>query len=121
MSRVKHAVAARKRRKKIFKRAKGYVGGRRKLLRTAKETTRRAQAYAYRDRKTKKRTFRRLWIARINAACRAHGMKYSEFIAGLKKAHIRLDRKILADLAVNSKGTFNKILSAVKEKTKESK
>ncbi|MFH0732851.1 MAG: 50S ribosomal protein L20 [Candidatus Omnitrophota bacterium] len=118
MAKVKHAVAARRRRKKVFKRAKGFVGGRRKLLRTAKETIRRAKVYAYRDRKVKKRMFRSLWIVRINAACRAHGMKYSEFISGLKKANILLDRKSLAELAVNNKSVFNKLVSTVKENTK---
>lgn len=118
MVRVRHAVASKRRKKKILKQAKGYVGGRRKLYRTAKETVRRAKAYAYRDRKVKKRKFRSLWIARINAACRAHGIKYSEFMAGLKKAGVALDRKSLAELAVNSKSTFNKLISTVKETAK---
>ena len=114
MAKVKHVVAGRARRRKTLKRAKGYVGGRHKLLRTAKETVKRARVYAYRDRKARKRTFRRLWIARINAACRAHGIKYSEFIAGLKKAKIALDRKSLAELAVSSKAAFNKLVGTVK-------
>ena len=115
MARVRHAVAARRRKKKVFKKAKGYVGGRRKLYRTAKETERRAKAYSYKHRKTKKRIFRSLWIARINAGCRAHGIKYSEFISGLKKAKIELDRKSLAELAVSGKATFNKLISIAKE------
>ena len=118
MARVRHAVAARKRRKKVLKQAKGYVGGRRKLLRTAKETVRKAKAYSYRDRKVKKRIFRSLWTVRINAACRAHGIKYSEFINALKKAKIEIDRKILAELAVNNKAAFNKLISVVKKEVK---
>ena len=93
--------AARTRAKnRLFKKAKGYVGGRRRLLRTAKENLVRAGEYAYRDRRNRKRDFRRLWIIRINAAVRAYGLRYSEFIAGLMKAKIELDRKILADMAV---------------------
>jgi len=118
MPKVKHAVAAKKRKKKAFKRAKGFVGGRRKLTRTVQETVKRAKAFAYRDRKVKKRDFRALWIARINAACRAHGVKYSEFINGLKKAKIALDRKALAELAVNAKSVFNKLVQIVKESKK---
>jgi len=114
MARVKHAVAARKRRKKVLKQVKGYVGGRRKLYRTAKETVRRAKAYAYKHRKLKKRDFRNLWIARINAACRASGIKYSEFIPGLKKAKITLNRKVLAELAVNHKTVFKKLVGIAK-------
>ncbi len=118
MVRVRHAVASKKRKKKVFKAAKGFVGSRRKLLRTAKETVRRAKAYSYIHRKLKKREFRRLWIARINAASRTHGMKYSEFMSGLKKANITLDRKSLAELAVSSKAAFNKLVSIVKNGTK---
>ena len=114
MSRVKHVVAGRRRRRKVLKQAKGYIGGRRKLHRTAKETVKRAKVYAYRDRKVRKREFRSLWIVRLNAACRQHGIKYSEFIAALKKAKIALDRKALADLAVSNKGAFNKIISTIK-------
>ena len=115
MAKVKHVPAGRRRRKKIFKKAKGYVGGRRKLYRTAKETVRRAEAFSYRDRKVKKRDFRKLWIARINAACRINGIKYSEFINGLKKAKIALDRKLLAELAVSSKAVFKTLVSMVRE------
>lgn len=118
MARVKHAVASRRRRKKILKQAKGYIGGRSKLYRTAKETVRRAKAFAYRDRKVKKRNFRALWIIRINAACRAQGMKYSEFIAGLKKAKIALDRKSLAELALSGKSAFKKLLGIAKGEVK---
>ncbi|MFC1808073.1 50S ribosomal protein L20 [Candidatus Omnitrophota bacterium] len=116
MPRVKHAVSSRKRRKRVLKKAKGYVGGRRKLLRTAKETVVRAQAYAYRDRKVKKRTFRSLWITRINAACKIHSIKYSELIDGLKKAKITLSRKVLAELAVSHKTIFKKLVDIVKNK-----
>lgn len=115
MAKVKHVVAGRQRRRKILKLAKGYVGGRRKLYRTARETVRRAKAYAYRDRKARKRDFRSLWIVRINAGCRAAGIKYSEFISGLKKAKITLDRKSLADLAVNNKTAFKKLISLVRK------
>ena len=118
MVRVKHAVASKRRKKKVFKAAKGYVGSRRKLYRTAKETVRRAKAYSYKHRKLKKREFRSLWIARINAATRAHGLKYSEFIAGLKKANIALDRKSLAELAVSNKAVFNKLISIAKNEAK---
>ncbi len=114
MTRVKHAVAGRRRRRKVLKQAKGYIGGRHKLHRTAKETVKRAKVYAYRDRKVRKRDFRSLWILRINAACRAHGTKYSEFIAGLKKANIALDRKALAELAVSSKAAFKKLIGIAK-------
>ncbi|MDD5086053.1 MAG: 50S ribosomal protein L20 [Candidatus Omnitrophica bacterium] len=99
MPRVKHVPAGRRRRKKILKRAKGFFGGRHRLHRTARETVHRAMAYSFRDRRVKKRTFRSLWIIRINAACRAHGLTYSKFIAGLKKAKVELDRKALADIA----------------------
>lgn len=118
MVRVRHAVASKRRKKKILKLAKGYVGGRRKLYRTAKETVRRAAAYSYRDRKVKKREFRSLWIARINAACRGYGIKYSEFIAGLRKAEITLDRKSLAELAISGKTAFKKLVNIVKEEGK---
>ena len=92
---------------------KGARGGRSKLLRTAKETLRRSLRYSYRDRKTKKRLMRRLWILRINARLRKKGFSYNRFIAGLKKAKINLDRKILADLAVNDKAAFDCIVDAV--------
>ena len=100
MPRVKRGTKARKRHKKILKLAKGNVGGRRKLYRQARNTFEKGLTYAYRDRKTKKREFRALWITRINALVREHGMNYSRFIAGLKQAGIELDRKQLAALAM---------------------
>lgn len=113
MSRVKWAVASRKRRKKVFKRAKGQVGGRSRLLRTAKESVKRALAYSYRDRKDKKRLFRNLWIIRINGACEELGYSYNKFMGGLKKAKISLNRKMLAWLAVNDKKAFGELVKAV--------
>jgi large subunit ribosomal protein L20 len=101
--------------KRLFKKAKGYVGGRRKLLRTAKENLVRAGKYAFRDRHNRKRDFRRLWIIRINAAARLHGLRYSEFIAGLVKANIELDRKMLAELAVADPKGFETVVELVKQ------
>ena len=112
--RVRKAVASRKRRKRILKQAKGYWGNRSTNIRRAKETLMRAWAFAFRDRKNKKRTFRRLWIVRINAAVRAHGLSYSRFIDGLKKAGVELDRKVLADLAVRDINSFNKVVDTAK-------
>jgi len=100
---------------RLFKRAKGYVGGRRRLLRTAKENLVRAGVFAYRDRRNRKRDFRRLWIVRINAAARALGLRYSELIAGLNKAHIELDRKLLADMAVADPQGFEAVVDLVKK------
>ncbi len=100
--------------KRLFKKVKGYVGGRRKLLRSAKETLVRAGVYAFRDRRVRKREFRSLWIIRINAAARMAGLRYSEFIHGLDKAGIELDRKILADMAVNDPAGFATIGEKVK-------
>ncbi len=117
MPRAKGGPKTRQRRKKILKQAKGYVGGRRKLYRTAAETVLRAGAFAYRDRKQKKRLSRSLWIVRINAACRQAGISYSKFIAGLKKAGIVLDRKILAELAVSDPGGFAKLAETAKAQT----
>ncbi len=113
--RVKKAVKSRERRKKILKMAKGYRGGRGTLLRTASETVDRALKYAYRDRRVRKRSFRGLWIMRINAAVREHGLSYSQFICGLKKAEIAMDRKVLAELAVSDPNAFAQIVAAVKE------
>jgi large subunit ribosomal protein L20 len=108
--------AARTRSKKrLFKKVKGFVGGRRKLLRTAKETLVRAGVFAYRDRRNRKRDFRRLWITRINAAVRAHGLRYSEFIAGLQKAKIELDRKLLSDMAIADPQGFETVVGLVKK------
>ncbi len=106
MPRVRCAPASRARRRKILKAAKGYVGGRGRTLRQAKETVERALVYAYRDRRTRKRDFRRLWITRISAGARLNGLPYNRFMEGLKKANIALDRKILADLAVSDAPGF---------------
>ncbi len=114
MTKVKWVVAAKKRRKKVMKRAKGQYGGRSRLYRTAKESVQKGMYYSYRDRKQKKRSFRNLWIARVNAACREAGISYSKFMNGLKKAKIALNRKMLADLAVNDKKAFVEIVKAVK-------
>jgi large subunit ribosomal protein L20 len=109
MPRAKGGAKTRHRRKKVLKKAKGYVGGRSRLYRTAAETVLRAGAFAYRDRKAKKRLSRRLWIARINAACREAGVTYSVFIAALKKSGILLDRKVLAEMAVRDPAGFAKL------------
>ena len=114
MSKVKHAVAAHRRKKRIMKKAEGQWGGRSRFYKRAKESVAKGMMYATRDRKAKKRDFRSLWIVRINSACREHGMPYSLFMAGLKKAKISLDRKILAELAVSDKKAFGKIIEAVK-------
>ena len=114
MSRVKHAVATKKHVKRVLKAAEGYVGGRRRFYKRAKETLARARRYSYRDRKARKRDFRSLWIVRINIACRQHGTTYSKLIQGLKKAKIALDRKILADLAVTDSKAFAKVVEAAK-------
>jgi len=113
VARVKYAPARKRKKKKIFRQVKGARGGRSRLLRTAKEALRRSLYYSYRDRKAKKRTMRRLWIVRINARLKERGLSYNKFIAGLKEAKIDLDRKILADLAVNDKAAFNCIVDAV--------
>jgi len=118
MPRTKHSVASRKRKKKVFKRAKGFVGGRSKLYRTAVETVRRALAYQTRDRRVKKRDFRSLWIIRIKAAAQAHGISYSKFINGLKKAKVVLSRKMLAELAVSDKTAFNELVKLAKAQAK---
>ena len=109
MPRARGGPKTRQRRKKILKQAKGYFGGRRKLYRTAAETVLRAGAFAYKGRKQKKRRARSLWIIRVNAACRQLGLSYSAFMAGLKKANITLDRKILAELAVSDPAAFAKL------------
>ena len=114
MPRVNHAVATKKRKKKVLKLAKGYWGGRSRLFRTAQEAVDRAQAYAYRDRRQRKRDFRRLWIARINAAARINGMSYSRLIGGLKKADVRINRKMLAQLAVLDPSGFETVVAAAK-------
>lgn len=100
---------------RLFKKVKGYRGGRGKLLRTAKESLVRAGVYAYRDRKVRKREFRKLWIIRINAAARERGIRYSELINGLKKSNVELDRKMLAELAVSDPSAFDAVVEAAKE------
>ncbi|EJG9871734.1 TPA: 50S ribosomal protein L20 [Campylobacter jejuni] len=115
MARVKTGVIRRRRHKKVLKLARGFYSGRRKHFRKAKEQLERSLVYAYRDRRRKKRDFRRLWIVRINAACRLNDLSYSRFINGLKKAGIELDRKILADLAMNDAAAFAKIAEAAKK------
>ena len=112
--RVKTGVVRRRRHKKILKMAKGFYSGRRKHFRKAKEQIERSLVYAFRDRKQKKRDFRKLWIVRINAACRLNDISYSKFINGLKKANIELDRKILADLAMNEPEAFAKLVEKAK-------
>jgi len=107
--RVKRGFKARRRRKKVLKLAKGFRGGRSKLFRTAADAVDKALMYAYRDRKARKRDFRRLWIARINAAARMNDMSYSKFIHGLKAANVDLDRKVLAELAVSDPQGFSQI------------
>jgi len=114
MARVKTGVVRRRRHKKILKLAKGFYSGRRKHFRKAKEQLERSLVYAYRDRRTKKRDFRRLWIIRINAACRLNGMSYSRFINALNKANIQLDRKILADMAMNDPKAFTAVIEQAK-------
>ncbi len=114
MPRVKRGVTARARHKKILVLARGYRGRRNAVYRIAKEAVMKAGQYAYRDRRTKKRVFRSLWIARINAAVRELGMSYSAFMNGMKKASIEIDRKVLADLAVHDKAAFTKIAEQVK-------
>jgi len=114
MPRVKRGVQARARHKKILKQAKGYYGARSRVFRVAKQAVIKAGQYAYRDRRQRKRQFRALWIARINAAARINGLSYSRFIAGLKKANVEIDRKVLADLAVHQQVAF----AAVVEKAK---
>ena len=106
MPRVSHAVATKKRKKKVLKQSKGYWGARSRLFRTAREAVDRAQAYAYRDRHQRKRDFRRLWIVRINAAARRNGMSYSQLIHGLGQAGVAINRKVLADLAVRDPAAF---------------
>ena len=106
MARVKRGVIARRRHKKVLARAKGYYNFRRKVFRVANQAVIKAAQYAYRDRRNRKRDFRRLWIARINAAAREFGLSYSRFINGLKKADIEIDRKVLADIAVHDKAAF---------------
>ncbi|MEC8645355.1 MAG: 50S ribosomal protein L20 [Candidatus Latescibacterota bacterium] len=114
MPRVKHAVATKRRKKKVLAKAKGYWGARSRLYRTAQEAVNRAEAYAYRDRRVRKRDFRQLWIARINAAARINGLSYSRLIHGLDKAGVEVNRKVLADLAVTDPPAFSAIAEQAK-------
>ncbi len=114
MARVKRSVHAKKKRREVLKAAKGYTGSRRVRYRLAKEQVRHSGVYAYRDRRDRKAQFRRLWITRINAACRTNGISYSRFINGLKAAGIEVDRKILADLAVTDPQAFAQLVQAAK-------
>ena len=115
MPKAAHDPATRRRRKRVLKRAKGFWGGRGRLFRTAKETVKRAMYFSYRDRKTKKRAARGLWIIRVNAACREKGISYSKFISGLKKAKITLNRKSLAELAVADEKAFGQLVDIAKK------
>jgi large subunit ribosomal protein L20 len=115
MPRVKRGVSARRRRKKTHKLAKGYVGGRRKLYRQARETVEKGLTYAYRDRKVRKRDFRRLWIVRINAAARLVGLSYSQLVRGLKRASVEVDRKLLAELAVRDPQAFARVAEVARQ------
>src|SRR3982751_3258773 len=112
--RTTNAVPRKRRKNRLFQKTKGYVGARRHLIRTAKENLVRAETFAFRDRRARKREFRKLWILRINAACRERGMRYSEFINGLTKAGIELDRKILSDLAITDAAAFDAIVAQAK-------
>ena len=112
--RVTYGKARRRSKKRLFKEARGNFGGRSKLLRTVKETIIRSRAYAFRDRRVRKRLFRRLWITRLNAACRERGLRYSQFINGLGLANIELDRKSLSELAILNPSVFDEIVAAVK-------
>ena len=116
MARVKRSVAARKRRKRILKKAKGYYGGRSKLFGVAREAVEKAAVYAYVGRKQRKRQFRALWIMRINAAAREHGLTYGRFIDGLTKAGVGLNRKMLSEIAIHDAEAFTKIVGIAKEK-----
>ena len=116
MPRVKRGVMARRRRKRILKEARGYYGARSRLHRVAREAVERAWKYAYRDRRQRKREFRSLWIARINAAAREHDLSYSRLIHGLKEAGVEIDRKILAQLAVNDPAAFGELAALAKSK-----
>ncbi len=114
MARVKRAVNARKKRRKVMDRASGYAGARSRRYRTAREQTLNSMQYAYRDRRARKGQFRRLWIQRINAAARLNGMTYSQLVAGLKAAEVEVDRKMLADMAVNDPGAFAQLVEVAR-------
>jgi len=114
MARVKRSVHAKKRRREVLEAAKGYRGARRRRVRVAKEQVRHSAVYAYRDRRDRKGAFRRLWITRIGAAARQHGLSYSRFVSGLKTAGVELDRKVLADLAVRDPAAFAALVETAK-------
>ncbi|HAA34192.1 MAG TPA: 50S ribosomal protein L20 [Firmicutes bacterium] len=116
MPRVKNSVKTRKRRKKVLKLAKGYFGSKSKLFRVANQQVLKSLSYAYRDRKARKREFRKLWITRINAAARNNGLSYSRFMDGLKKAGVEINRKMLADLAVNDPAAFSTLVKVAQGK-----
>jgi len=116
LPRVKRGVMTHKRHKKVLSRAKGYWGARSRLFKTAKEAVMHSMQYAYRDRRTRKRDFRRLWITRISAACRLNGMTYNRFMEGLNKAGIEVDRKVLADVAVRDAESFTKLVDDAKSR-----
>src|SRR5262245_39867374 len=115
MARVKRAVGAKKKRRQVLERAKGYYGNKSRSVRAANEQVMRSGQYAFRDRRARKGEFRSLWIQRINAACRLHGVSYSRFIAGLHAAGIEVDRKVLADIAVTDDAAFGQLVSASQE------
>ena len=119
MPKVNTSVASRKRRQRTLKAAKGYFGNKSRLFRYAKDAVQRAGKYAYRDRRVRRREFRRLWIARINAACRAAGLKYSVFMAGLKSLNIEIDRKQLSELAINDETAFAALIKKVADSIKK--
>jgi large subunit ribosomal protein L20 len=116
MPRVKRGVTSKRRHNRILRQAKGYYGRRSNLIKTAREAVERGWKYAYRDRKQRKRVFRALWIARINAAAREHGLSYSRFMNGLKKANVEIDRKVLAQLAVSDPKAFRELAELAKSK-----
>lgn len=116
MTRVKTGSQRRKKHKKILKQAKGYRGAKSRTYRVAKEQVMHSLAYSYRDRKTRKRNFRRLWITRINAAARVNGLSYNRFMHGLKEANVNIDRKILSDMAVNDPEAFSELAEVAREK-----
>ncbi|MCH1504915.1 MAG: 50S ribosomal protein L20 [Verrucomicrobiales bacterium] len=121
MPRATNSPASRKRRKRMLLKAKGFRGFRSKLYRYAKDAVYKAQQHAYRDRKVRKREFRGLWIQRINAGTRAHGLSYSRFMEGLKAASIELDRKVLSDMAIRDEGAFNVLIETAKEALEKKK
>jgi large subunit ribosomal protein L20 len=116
MPRVKRGVTSKRRHDRVLDQAKGYYGGRKNLIKTAREAVEKGWKYAYRDRKQKKRVFRALWIARINAAAREHGLSYSRFMNGLKQANVEIDRKVLAQLAISDPKAFGHLAELAKSK-----